>query len=131
MCIGFISGTKENDYQTIWLEAKLVLRGIGPGNVTKAIRREKEIYKNYPGTPIYYLWFIGVHPVDQNKGVEKSMMEELLTESQRMGKPVYLETSILKNLPWCRKFDLEVFQQLNFDMIFFLSKRTTCDHATL
>jgi ribosomal protein S18 acetylase RimI-like enzyme len=67
-----------------------------------------------------YLWFIGVRPDNQNNGVGKTMMEELLAESQRMRRPVYLETSTHKNLPWYRKFGLEVYQQLNFGYDLFL-----------
>lgn len=115
---------KKTTLRSLWLEAKLVLRGIGPGNVTRAINREKEISKNYPDAPIYYLWFIGVHPDSQNKGVGKSMMKELLADSQRMGRPVYLETSTLKNLPWYRKFGLEVYQKLNFGYDLFLIRNS-------
>jgi hypothetical protein len=111
---------KKITLKSLWLEAKMILLGIGPGNISKAISREREISRNYPHTPIYYLWFIGVNPDNQSKGVGKGMMAELLAESRRMGRDVYLETSTLKNLPWYRKFGLEVYRQLSFGYDLFL-----------
>lgn len=111
---------KKTTLKSLWLEAKLVLYGVGLGNVSKAISRERKISKNYPHSAIYYLWFIGVNPDSQNKGVGKGMMQELLAESRRMGRAIYLETSTLKNLPWYRKFGLQVYQQLDLGYDLFL-----------
>jgi ribosomal protein S18 acetylase RimI-like enzyme len=99
---------------------KLILTGIGFNNISKAINREKEISKNYPAHPIFYLWFIGVQRDKQNNGVGKQLMSELLNESERMKRPVYLETSTMKNLPWYKKFGLDVYNQLNFGYNLFL-----------
>ena len=67
-----------------------------------------------------YLWFIGVQPSMQNNGVGEQLMSELLAESERMKRPVYLETSTMKNLPWYKKFGLDVYNQLNFGYNLFL-----------
>lgn len=77
------------------------------GNAVEAVR-------------VLYLWFIGVHPESQNKGVGKYMLEELLAEAERMDRAVYLETSTLKNVPWYRKFGLDVYNQLDFGYNLFL-----------
>jgi hypothetical protein len=111
---------KKTTLKSLWLEVKLILTGIGFGNISRAINREKEISKNYPGHPIYYLWFIGVQPAMQNNGVGKQLMSELLAESERMKRPIYLETSTMKNLPWYKKFGLDVYSQLNFGYNLFL-----------
>ncbi|MCE6989561.1 GNAT family N-acetyltransferase [Dyadobacter sp. CY323] len=111
---------KKTTLKSLWLEVKLILTGIGFSNISKAINREKEISKNYPVHPIFYLWFIGVLPEKQNNGVGKQLMSELLAESERMKRPVYLETSTLKNLPWYKKFGLDVYNQLNFGYNLFL-----------
>ncbi len=120
---------KKTTLKSLWLEVKLILNGIGLGNISKAIIREKEISKNYPDKPIYYLWFIGVLPESQNKGVGTFMMEELLAESQRMDRPVYLETSTLKNIPWYRKFGLDVYNQLDFGYNLFLIRMIPVEHV--
>lgn len=111
---------KKTTLKSLWLEVKLILTGIGFSNISKAINREKEISKNYPTHPIFYLWFIGVQPDHQNNGVGKQLMSELLAESERMKRPVYLETSTMKNLPWYKKFGLDVYNQLNFGYNLFL-----------
>jgi hypothetical protein len=111
---------KKTTLKSLWLEVKLILTGIGFNNISKAINREKEISKNYPAHPIFYLWFIGVQRDKQNNGVGKQLMSELLNESERMKRPVYLETSTMKNLPWYKKFGLDVYNQLNFGYNLFL-----------
>lgn len=111
---------KKTTLKSLWLEVKLILTSIGFGNISKAIKREKEISKNYPTSSIFYLWFIGVNPDSQNRGVGKKLMMELLAESARMKRPVYLETSTLKNVPWYRKFGLDVYNELDFGYNLFL-----------
>lgn len=111
---------KKTTLKSLLLEVKLILNGIGFGNISKAISREKAISKNYPADPIYYLWFIGVRPDSQNNGVGKQLMRDLVTESERMKRPIYLETSTVKNLPWYKKFGLDVYNQLDFGYNLFL-----------
>lgn len=111
---------KRTTLKSLLLEIKLILAGIGFGNISRAINREKEISKNYPSHPIFYLWFIGVQPNKQNNGVGQQLMAELLAESKRMKRPIYLETSTMKNLPWYKKFGLDVYNQLDFGYNLFL-----------
>jgi hypothetical protein len=113
---------KKTTLKSLWLEVMLILNGIGFGNISKAISREKAISKNYPSPPIYYLWFIGVKPDSQNSGVGKKLMEEIVAESERLKRPIYLETSTVKNIPWYRKFGLNVYNQLDFGYTLFLIK---------
>ena len=47
-------------------------------------------------------------------------MEEILAESKRLKRPIYLETSTVKNIPWYRKFGLNVYNQLDFGYTLFL-----------
>lgn len=111
---------KKTTLKSLWLEVKLILNGIGFGNISKAVNREKEISKNYPKAPIYYLWFIGVRPENQNSGIGQKLMSELLDESARMKRSIYLETSTTKNIPWYKKFGLDVYNQLDFGYNLFL-----------
>lgn len=111
---------KKTTLKSLWLEVALILNGIGFANISKAISREKAISKNYPSAPIYYLWFIGVQPDSQNNGVGKKLMEEIIAESERLKRPIYLETSTVKNIPWYKKFGLNVYNQLDFGYTLFL-----------
>lgn len=111
---------KKTTLKSLWLEVKLIFGAIGFGNISKAVNREKEISKNYPSPSLYYLWFIGVATESQNNGVGGKLMTELLMEAKRMERPLYLETSTLKNVPWYKKFGLNVYNQLDFGYTLFL-----------
>ena len=111
---------KKTTLKSLWLEVRLIFSAIGFGNISKAISREKEISKNYPTSGIYYLWFIGVSPDSQNNGVGNKLMQELLAESGRLKRPLYLETSTIKNIPWYKKFGLDVYGELDFGYRLFL-----------
>lgn len=118
---------KKATLKSLWLEARLIFTAIGFGNIGKAISREREIAKHYPASNFLYLWFIGVHPESQHKGVGRKLMLELLAESERMNRPIYLETSTLKNVPWYEKFGLTVYNRLDFGYNLFLMRSTTKD----
>ncbi len=111
---------KKTTVKALWLEVKLIFNAIGFDNISRAVNREKEISKNYPSPKIYYLWFIGVSPEDQNQGVGQRLLHELLAEAQAMNRPLYLETSTQKNLAWYAKFGLVVYNQLDFGYRLFL-----------
>lgn len=112
--------TKKTSLRSLLLEVKLIFKSIGLGNISRAVNREKAISGNYPARPIYYLWFIGVQPDSQNSGIGQRLIGEIISEADRMNRPIYLETSTLKNIPWYKKFGLDVYQQLDFGYNLFL-----------
>ncbi|HEY6899948.1 MAG TPA: GNAT family N-acetyltransferase [Puia sp.] len=105
---------KRATLRAIILDLRLVLGCVGLGNVGKAMAREARIKKVHPPDGFYYLWFIGVRRSEQNKGVGGMLLKEVLQQSEGMGRPVYLETSTEKNVPWYRKFGFEVYEELDF-----------------
>jgi ribosomal protein S18 acetylase RimI-like enzyme len=116
---------KKISLQTIFSDFKLIVNGIGIGNISKAINREKMVSANYPGSEIYYLWFIGVDPDFQSRGIGHKLMTEIIEDAKQMNRPIYLETSTLKNIPWYKKFGLEVYGQLNFTYELFLLRTSS------
>ena len=104
---------KKTNLSTVVLDVKLVLNCIGISNIGKALKRESSIKKLQPKDPMYYLWFIGVHPDKQGKGIGSQLMSELILESQKMKRPIYLETSTLTNIPWYKKFGFDIYNELN------------------
>lgn len=114
---------KKGNFSSMLLDIKLVLNCIGVSNVGRALKRESRIKKIQPQIPMYYLWFIGVHPDHQATGIGSQLMEEIIKDSERMQKPIYLETSTLSNLPWYKKFGFDIYHELDLSYkLYFLNR---------
>lgn len=98
--------------KSVLLDVQLMFKCIGITNISKALNRESKIKKIQPKERMYYLWFIGVDPDSQGSGIGTELMKEIIEESQRKQRPIYLETSTLKNLPWYKKFGFEIYSEL-------------------
>jgi ribosomal protein S18 acetylase RimI-like enzyme len=103
---------KRSSFRTLLWDLKLALTVIGIGQVKSVLEREAMIKSNHPNEPIAYLWFLGVNPQLQGKGIGSALIQEVLTECGRKKRPVYLETSMERNLPFYRKFGFVIFQTL-------------------
>lgn len=106
---------------TLW-DIGLVFRVIGIGNISKVMKRESQIKEHHPACPFYYLWFIGVHPHHTGLGIGSNLLQEIIADAEAMDRPIYLETSTLKNLPWYKKFGFRVFDELNLSYTLFFLK---------
>jgi predicted N-acetyltransferase YhbS len=112
---------KRTTLKSIWLDLKLIFSAIGFWNINKALTRESLINKLKPKKEMVYLWFIGVAPDQQHKGLGSKMLEEILDNSKRKNLPIFLETSTLTNLPWYERFGFEIYNQLDLGYkLFFL-----------
>jgi hypothetical protein len=109
--------------RSIWLDLRLIVQCVGPANLRKALKREAAIKKLHPRGGFCYLWFIGVSPEVQRKGIGSSLLEELLEQCDREGLPVYLETSVEGNLPWYAKWGFTVYQELDLGYTLYCMKR--------
>jgi len=114
--------TKKTTPKSILWDIKLALSVIGLSNIKKAMRREAKINSLHPKKPIYYLWFIGVDPSEQNKGIGTKLLTEVINEGPK-GRPIFLETSTLKNIPWYEKFGFNVYNKLDFGYELFCMKK--------
>jgi len=104
---------KKTTLKSIWLDIKLILKSIGIGNISKALSRETKIKQKQLKEKMYYLWFIGVQPESQNSGVGSQLLNEILHHSKKKNRPVVLETSTVKNLPWYQKFGFRTYDTLD------------------
>lgn len=91
---------KRSSFRTLLWDLKLALSVIGLDRVSAVLKREAMIKANHPKYPIAYLWFIGVNPQLQGKGVGSAFIQEVIKECERKKRPIYLETSMEKNLPF-------------------------------
>jgi len=95
----------------ICLDLYLVFGVIGLKNLGKVMRREKLIHAQHPKSPFCYLWFIGVNPWAQSRGIGSMMLEEIAADAEIAGMPVYLETSALNNVAWYEKRGFRLFHE--------------------
>lgn len=105
------------------LDAKLIFSCVGLTNINKALSRDTKIKNLQPKEFMYYLWFIGVYPEYQNTGTGTKLLNDLIDESNIQKRPIYLETSTLKNIPWYKKFGFDVYNELDLGYNLFFLKR--------
>lgn len=114
---------KKTTLKSILLDIKLILSCVGLKNIKKTLARESAINKIQPKEPKYYLWFIGVEPEYQSEGIGSVLLNEIIEDSEHKKRPVYLETSTLKNLPWYKKFGFDIYHELDLSYKLFFLKR--------
>ncbi|HNP24868.1 MAG TPA: GNAT family N-acetyltransferase [Bacteroidia bacterium] len=114
---------KKTTLKSILLDVKLILSSVGLKNIKKTLAREAMINKMHPKQPMYYLWFIGVDPEHQNEGIGSILLDDIIEDSERKRRPIYLETSTVKNLPWYKKFGFQIYHELNLSYKLFFLKR--------
>jgi ribosomal protein S18 acetylase RimI-like enzyme len=113
---------KQASIRSIWLDMRLAFQTIGLKNVPKALNREAQVKKLQPKVQMAYLWFIGVDPLHQRKGIGSTLLAEILADANAKNLPVYLETSTLKNLPWYKGLGFEIYNQLELGYTLFFLK---------
>ncbi|MBN8833698.1 MAG: GNAT family N-acetyltransferase [Niastella sp. SCN 39-18] len=114
---------KKTTLKSILLDVKLILSAVGLKNIKKTLAREAMINKIQPNELKYYLWFIGVDPEYQNEGIGSILLDEIIEDSEHKKRPIYLETSTLKNLPWYKKFGFQIYHELDLSYKLFFLKR--------
>lgn len=114
---------KKTTFKSILLNVKLILFAVGLKNIKKTLARETLINKIQPKELKYYLWFIGVDPDYQNEGIGSILLDEVIEDSEHKKRPIYLETSTLRNLPWYKKFGFQIYHELDLSYKLFFLKR--------
>lgn len=105
---------KRTSFKSILWDIRFILQSIGIGNVKKTLQREAKIKKEHPLIPFTYLWFIGTEPSEQGNGIGTALMEQIISESEKLNRSIYLETSTCKNIPWYEKFGFQIYRELDF-----------------
>ena len=114
---------KKPSLKSMVLDTKLIFSSMGLGNIKKAMHREAMIKKLQPKELMYYLWFIGVDPEYQNGGIGSKLLQEIINDSSKKQRAVFLETSTLKNIPWYKKFGFYIYNELELTYKLFFLKR--------
>jgi ribosomal protein S18 acetylase RimI-like enzyme len=114
---------KKSSIRSILWDVKLATSVIGLSRIGKVLGREAKINALHPKDSFSYLWFIGVAPGNQNRGRGSRLLEEIVHDSEMKRRPVYLETSVDRNLPWYKKYGFEVFQTLDVGYSLYMLRR--------
>lgn len=114
---------KRSSFRTLLWDLKLASSVIGLNRISAVLKREAMIKSNHPKEPIAYLWFIGVNPELQRKGLGSAFIQEVIKECEGKKRPIYLETSMESNLPFYRKFGFEIFQSLQLSYTLYQLRR--------
>jgi hypothetical protein len=113
---------KRTTIKSIWLDLKLIVQAMGLNNIQKALNRETKIKKQQPQINMMYLWFIGVDPSEQHKGIGSKLLEEVIADAENKHLPLFLETSVIKNIAWYKRFGFNVYNKLELDYtLYFLN----------
>ena len=114
---------KQFSLQSLVWDANLAFSSIGLDRVFTVLDREKRIKSYHPREPLCYLWFIGVNPEFQNKGIGSRLLQEVVDECEKKKRPIYLETSVERNLSWYKRFGFEVFQTIDLSYKLYILRR--------
>ena len=114
---------KRTTLKSMLLDLRLVLKGMALNKLLKIIRRESAVKALHPEGRKAYLWFIGVLPAEQHRGLGSALLREVIRRSEADERLVLLETSTLRNIPWYKSFGFSTYATLDLGYkLFFLKK---------
>jgi ribosomal protein S18 acetylase RimI-like enzyme len=114
---------KKTTLRSILLDINLAIRAIGFRRLSRAMKREAAIKRQHPNSKIIYLWFIGVRPEAQNRGIGSALLHSVIEKNEISGRPMYLETSCEQNIPFYKKFGFKIYNELDFGYKLYCLKR--------
>lgn len=82
---------KHYSLKHLWWDLKLAITVSGIFHLPKLLKRETVIDNIKGKQPHLNLWFIGVDPTQQQKGIGTKLMSELLEKAKTENLPIYLE----------------------------------------
>lgn len=79
-----------------------------PGRAHRFARAEHELRKRHLPGLHYYLWFLGVEPEHQGRGLGSELLRSLIARADAEAMPCYLETDLERNVALYRRHGFEV-----------------------
>jgi hypothetical protein len=112
---------KKTTLKAILLNLFLLKNCISISNVRKIADREAKIKSYQPGHCMF-LWYIGVLPNYQGRGIGQALLKDVVELSIERKLPVYLTTTC-DNLPFYQKQHFNVYGELDFNYTLYLLQR--------
>lgn len=106
------SEKKKTTFRSIIWDLRLIFGCVGIRNISKILRREKAIKSHLPKEPFLHLWYIGVDPNIQGKGLGSKLLEEIKQLAHTQNKILQLETSTQINFPFYQKHGFTELAQI-------------------
>jgi len=117
---------KKFSFRSLWRDVKLVFGVMGIASVFRVMEKERMVKTVQlaisGGGPVYYLWFIGVHPNYQGCGAGSRLLAELVSDSVDLGRLCLLETSNQMNLPFYERAGFVRYQTIDVGYPLFFYK---------
>jgi len=115
---GVILFYKDNEYKEGIADyidqAKLAIGAVGLNRVGSILNRESYKKKIRPADGEFiYCWFYGVKDIARGKGAAIELKNYIFSEADRKQLPIYLETSLPKNLIAYKRYGFEIFHEWN------------------
>ena len=129
--VTILPDTKRMSLASMRRDVALALLSTGLGNVYRTLRREKRIKALHPEEPFCHLWFLGVEAESQGRGMGSQLLREIIDDYDTQHRPIYLETSTLRNVPWYEKFGFEVYHELNLTYPLYMMRRLPPQYCLL
>lgn len=116
---------KKTTLHSICLDIMLIMQAIGLAGIKKTLDREASIKAKQRKGPVAYLWFIGVTPLYQHRGIGTRLMREIISDEREQSRTIILETSTLENLRWYERLGFKVYDTLEMGYrLHFLSNQS-------
>ena len=91
-----------------WILAPLKLGPSAFARLTSITNYLEQLHKRDVPPRHWYLWFLGVDPPRQGRGVGGAIIQPTLARADGEGVPCYLETVTARNVPFYQKHGFEV-----------------------
>ena len=105
------SRKKRFSLKSILLDIGLIINVIGLNNLNKVMKRESLLKDFHPKNDFIHLWYIGVDPEEQGKGIGSIMLKSIIEEYKDID--MYLETSNSDNYHFYKKNGFRVVGDLD------------------
>jgi ribosomal protein S18 acetylase RimI-like enzyme len=84
----------------------------GPLPISRGISFDRTVRASHVDHEHMYLWFLGVHPAAQGRGVGRTLLADLHGRSDERGVPTYLETGTMDNVAWYASLGYELLGEI-------------------
>lgn len=122
-CALILFPEKKTFLNSLLPDMKLIVSCIGISHLKKALIRESRIKQLQLKGLKHHLWFIGVSPAAQTRGIGSKLLSEVIEEGRLKQRPICLETSTKINIPWYERYGFSIYNELDLGYRLFFMKR--------